>query len=88
MRVALVACRPTLTNDALVRAASADATWLALTPHAALATLRPGDVALGRLDVLPTLDGMHDGLWALGTLGARGVTVLNDPAALLGTTSS
>ncbi len=42
-----------------------------------------GDGALGRLDVLSTLDGVDDGLWALGALAARGVHVLNDPAALL-----
>jgi len=29
------------------------------------------------------LDGVDDGLWALGALAARGVHVLNDPAALL-----
>ena len=54
-----------------------------MTPRRALEVLRPGDAALGRLDVLPTLDGMDDGLWALGALAARGVHVLNDPAALL-----
>jgi [lysine-biosynthesis-protein LysW]---L-2-aminoadipate ligase len=45
--------------------------------------LQTGDVAVGRLDVLPTLDGIDDGLWALGALSARGVIVLNEPAALL-----
>ena len=54
-----------------------------MTPRRALEVLRPGDAALGRLDVLPTLDGMDDGLWALGALAARAVHVLNDPAALL-----
>ena len=54
-----------------------------MTPQHALETLRPGDAALGRLDVLPTLDGMDDGLCALGALAARGVHVLNEPAALL-----
>ena len=54
-----------------------------MTPQHALETLRPGDAALGRLDVLPTLDGMDDGLWALGALAARGVHVLNEPASLL-----
>ena len=54
-----------------------------MTPRRALEAVGPGDAALGRLDVLPTLDGMDDGLWALGALAARGVHVLNDPAALL-----
>jgi RimK family alpha-L-glutamate ligase len=83
MRLALVACRPTPTNDALAAAGPTDERWETMTPHDALETLRPGDVALGRLDVLPTLDGMDDGLWALGTLAARGVVVLNEPAALM-----
>jgi RimK family alpha-L-glutamate ligase len=43
----------------------------------------PGDVALARLDVLPTLDGVDDGLHRLGQLEHRGVHVLNPPAALL-----
>ena len=46
-------------------------------------TLGPGDVALGRLDVLPTVDGVDDGLWSLGELAAAGVRVLNGPSALL-----
>jgi ribosomal protein S6--L-glutamate ligase len=54
-----------------------------MTPQHALKVLRPGDGALGRLDVLATLDGVDDGLWALGAVAARGVHVLNDPAALL-----
>jgi len=83
MRLALIACRPSPTNVALVRASFGDLSWETLEPHEALANLRSGDVAVGRLDVLPTLDGMDDGLWALGALAARGVTVLNDPAALL-----
>lgn len=81
MRFALVACRPTPTNDALVAAVPL---WEWMTPEQALDVLAPGDVALGRLDVLPTLDGMDDGLWALGALAARGVIVMNDPSALLG----
>jgi RimK family alpha-L-glutamate ligase len=39
--------------------------------------------SLGRLDVLPTLDGVDDGLWSLGELAAAGVRVLNPPSALL-----
>ena len=54
-----------------------------LSPAQALARLGPGDVALGRLDVLPTLDGIEPGLWALDRLDARGVTVLNGPRTLV-----
>jgi RimK family alpha-L-glutamate ligase len=54
-----------------------------LTPAQGLARLGPGDVALGRLDVLQTLDGVEPGLWALDRLEARGVTVLNDRRTLV-----
>ena len=83
MRFALITSRPTPTNDALEARSSADAVWEQMTPKQALDELQAGDAALGRLDVLPTLDGMDDGLWALGALAARGVIVLNDPPALL-----
>ena len=83
MRLALIAGRPTPTNEALSRARNGGAVWELLTPQEALAALRPGDGVLGRLDVLPTLDGVEDGIWALGALAAREVHVLNDPAALL-----
>jgi tetrahydromethanopterin:alpha-L-glutamate ligase len=83
MRLALIACRPTETNDALAHAGGPGTRWELLTPSQALVELQAGDAALGRLDVVPTLDGMDDGLWALGALAARGVVVLNDPSALL-----
>jgi len=54
-----------------------------MTPERALSELVPGDVAVGRLDVRRTLDGVEEGLWVLGVLEARGVTVLNSAAALL-----
>src|SRR3954452_999757 len=53
-----------------------------LSPAQAVARLQPGDVALGRLDVLPSLDGIEPGLWALDVLERRGVTVLNGRDAL------
>src|SRR5262245_31673320 len=85
MRLALVACRPTPTGEALAGALIGGSTWEQLSPAEALEVLEPGDGALGRLDVLTTLDGVDDGLWALGALGARGVRVLNDAPALLAT---
>ena len=65
---AVVAHRVTPTNTRL---------GMVLTPAQAAARLGRGDVALGRLDVLPTLDGIEPGLWALDRLEALGVHVLN-----------
>ncbi|MGZ4403861.1 MAG: M20/M25/M40 family metallo-hydrolase, partial [Gaiellaceae bacterium] len=48
------------------------------------ARLRPGDTVLGRLDVLPTLDGVEPGLLELLRLERRGFRVLNPASALLG----
>ena len=71
---AVVAHRITPTNTRL---------GAVLTPAQALARLRPGDVALGRLDILPTLDGVEPGLSALDRLEALGVTVLNGRGTLV-----
>lgn len=46
--------------------------------------VRSGDVVLGRLDVLSTLDGVEPGLLELLLLERSGVRVLNTAAALLG----
>jgi RimK family alpha-L-glutamate ligase len=54
-----------------------------LTPARALAQLQTGEVALGRLDVLASLDGIEPGLWALDRLEQRGVMVLNRRASLV-----
>lgn len=85
MLVAIVSREPTPTTAALAGARVNGAELVPMTPLEALARLGPGDAALGRLDVKPTLDGVDDGLWALGVLAARGVTVANGPAFLLGT---
>ena len=53
MGIAIVAQRPSRTNARLASAGGAG--WCWLTPVAALEQLGPGDSALGRLDVLPTL---------------------------------
>jgi RimK family alpha-L-glutamate ligase len=71
---AVVAHRVTPTNTRL---------GTVLTPAQAVARLGRGDIALGRLDVLPTLDGIEPGLWALERLAASGVTVLNGRHALV-----
>ncbi len=71
---AVVAHRVTPTNTRL---------GAVLTPAQALTRLGRGDVALGRLDVLPSLDGVEPGLWALDRLAAAGVTVLNGRRALV-----
>lgn len=82
-RVAVVGS-PTRTAGLLVGA------WLAagidaavLTPALALETLEAGDVAVFRLDVLPTLDGVEPGLDACVALEERGVRILNRPQSLL-----
>ena len=83
MRIAVVAQTATPANEALARVGCHGADWCLMTPSEALATLSPGDAAIGRIDVLPTLDGVDDGIWVLGALAARGVTVLNGAPALL-----
>lgn len=84
MKFAVVAHRRSATNEALVAAARSygiDAE--VLEPQLALAVLRPGDVALARLDVRDELDGIESGTGELETLAADGVDVLNPPRALV-----
>src|SRR5690349_8627669 len=54
-----------------------------MTPEEAVERLQPGDVAVGRLDVLPTLDGVEPGLPELRRLEHEGITVVNSARALL-----
>src|SRR5687768_8645227 len=83
MQLGIMACRATETNLALAAAAPRGVEFRLVTPEQALEVLDVGDAVLGRLDVLPTLDGVDDGLWALGTLAARRVQTLNRAGALL-----
>jgi len=83
MIFALVAQHATGTNVALASRSWPGAESMILTPREALERLQPGDVALGRLDVKPTLDGVDDGVAELAQLAARGVRVLNGPRTLL-----
>jgi glutathione synthase/RimK-type ligase-like ATP-grasp enzyme len=79
VRFAVVGHRRSDTNLALARAGSG----VFLAPREALLRLAAGDVALARLEVLETLDGVDPGLDELGRLEATGVTVLNPPRVLL-----
>ena len=84
MRFAIVTHRSGRTNRSLAaRHVSGFDQVRLLAPREALALLGPEDVAVGRLDVRQTLDGIEEGLWALSCLAANGVTVLNQPGALL-----
>lgn len=83
MLLAIVAQRRTATNVALAAAAPAWVDARILTPERAATVLGTSDAAVGRLDVVETLDGVEDGLWALGTLAANSVRVLNRAGALL-----
>jgi RimK family alpha-L-glutamate ligase len=81
MRFAVVAGKDNRTNEQLARAGGAR--WSCLAPEEAVRRLGPGDVALGRMDVLPGLDGVDGGLRSLGELEAAGVRVLNPASALI-----
>src|SRR5437763_14441902 len=84
MKFAVVAHRRSATNEALVAAARSYGIEASiLEPQRALAVLRPGDVALARLDVRDELDGIESGTGELETLAADGVDVLNPPRALV-----
>ena len=77
-RLAIIAHNVNSTNRGLLAAAEALGLDAAvLTPEVAARRLRRGDVALGRLDVLPTMHGPERGLSTLAALEARGVAVLN-----------
>jgi RimK family alpha-L-glutamate ligase len=54
-----------------------------LSPSDAVGLLGPGDTAVVRLDVLPTLDGIEEGLDESVELAVRGVQVLNSRSALV-----
>jgi [lysine-biosynthesis-protein LysW]--L-2-aminoadipate ligase len=84
MRFGVVAHRRSETNDSLERAAASFGLHAAVVaPRDALRILEPGDVALGRLDVRATLDGMDDGETELERLAAGGIHVLNPAASLV-----
>lgn len=83
--VAIVGGAETSTTNATLaarwRAAGIQACWL--RSPAELDSLQEGDVAVARIDVRPTLDGIEPGLFALPPLQRRGVRVVNEPRSLI-----
>lgn len=82
--VAVLGSNTNQTNGELVSA------WCGLgidaelvSPHEAYLRLGPDDIAIGRLDILPGLDGVEAGLMDLLWLERAGVRVLNCASALL-----
>jgi hypothetical protein len=76
--------RLTPTSERLVAAApdaGLEAGWA--RPERAASRVRRGDLVLGRLDVLQSLDGVEPGIWELRRLEMASVRVLNRAAALL-----
>jgi RimK family alpha-L-glutamate ligase len=85
MHIALVAHRHNETNLRLVEAAPPGVEIEIVSPTKTLGLLGPGDAALARLDVLPSLEGIEPGIWEVGRLEADGVHVLNRLRTLLAT---
>lgn len=83
MKFAVVAQRSTPTNLALASCAVPGVESLLLTPAQAVTRLEPGDVALGRLDVLHSLDGVEPGTWAFDALEGSGCRLLNRRGSIL-----
>lgn len=71
------------TNTALLEAFREAGIDARMTPPDDLGKARPGDVALGRLDILPSLEGVEAGMWELRRAKSRGVHVLNEAGTLL-----
>ena len=84
MRLLIAADAATPTNAQLARAFRAQGVAADVVSGRRLVSrVRTQDAVLGRVDVLPTLDGTSSCLWILRRLEERGVRVLNSAAALL-----
>jgi len=82
-RVAVLGTDASKTNVEITRAWCSFGIEAALVgPHEAEAWLQEGDTVLGRLDILPTVDGVQSGLLELLWLERRGFRVLNTASAL------
>lgn len=81
-RVALLGADASPTNLAIVEAWRALGVDVALIRPDAISAVRPDDIVLGRIDILPTIDGVEPGLLGLLRLERRGFRVLNRATAL------
>jgi RimK family alpha-L-glutamate ligase len=81
-RSVVILGKPTETNCALAAAFAELGHRAQLARVARWPRLGEGDLAIARLDVLPTLDGVEPGLWRLSRLRHQGVQILNSPTAL------
>src|SRR5512133_772177 len=81
-RAVVIVGKWTQTNYALAAAFTDLGQHVRLVSPVVPARLEPGDLAIARLDVLPTLDGIEPGLWHLPWLERRGVQVMNRSLAL------
>jgi RimK family alpha-L-glutamate ligase len=83
-RVWIVAGRPTLTDELLLRTLHERGLHADIVQAPGLTRrARAGDIVLGRLDVRHTLDGVEPGLWELRRVERSGVSTLNRASALL-----
>jgi ribosomal protein S6--L-glutamate ligase len=81
-RSVVILGKETDTNWALVAAFAEFGHRARLVDSAEALRLGQCDVVLGRVDVLPTLDGIEPGLWHLSRLERQGTQILNGPEAL------
>ena len=77
MHFALIAHRHNETNLRLLHPAPPGVDFEIVPPTETLGLLGPGDAALARLDVLPSLEGIEPGIRDVGRLEADGVQFLN-----------
>jgi RimK family alpha-L-glutamate ligase len=81
-RSVVILGKETETNWALVAAFAEFGHRARLVDAGAPPRLGRGDVVVGRVDVLPTLDGIEPGLWHLARLERQGAQVMNGPLPL------
>jgi RimK family alpha-L-glutamate ligase len=74
--------RPTETNVRLARALGERGYRTTIIAPGAALPVGPEELVVGRLDVVPSLDGVEDGLWALSRMARAGARLLNRPIAM------